>query len=254
MDDLRKTAEDIYAQVSEPEFWGSWLLSDMRRGVDEEIDELTGRPRMDWNYKALDIGSGEKNAPTTRDHHGISLRVLPWERGPVDTKAHGKVDPKENPKEVLFDMMDWKEEAIEQIEWLLSIIHGSPEMHTFSEMLTEDPGQPADATYWAYAQKKGSGRRPKHEGRNFLKHWMRFVNDHIGVLSVHPKMGSLRGGGGKPTTEKAIREMDPKMRLAFLTARTMFPDLDHDDMREIRRENGDNRPWWYDPNGGFSPD
>lgn len=216
MDDLRKTAEGIYAQVSEPEFWGSWLLEDVRRGV----DDIAWHRTNDW---------------------GVEEDVF---------------------KEGLAETMDWSGDAIKQIEWLLSIIHPDDpdQRHTFSKMLTkpvrrkpEDFGEYAqwvsqdyidDQMHWAYAQKQGSGRRPTNEGRNFLKHWTRFVAEFTGQ---EVSMKSRYGEGVDPTFEETLKDMSPTQRLAFLTARTLYPDLKREDVTEIAKS-GKNTPWWVDPN------
>lgn len=219
-------AEEIFAKIPEPEFWGSWLLSDMRRGVDD----------IDWNWSALDIKSGEKNAPTMQDDHGISIRVSPWERGLTDTRLFGQIDPKENRKELLFEKMDWSADAIEQIKFLLSIIP------RFREMLTEDPNQ---GDYWAYAKPQRQGSKSEIDAVSFLKPWLRFITDHTGH---GPAMGSLRGRG-TPSPEKVLRAMNPAMRLGFLTACTMFPDMDHKHVAQAQKDTKSDKGWWVDPNG-----
>ncbi|NSX56310.1 hypothetical protein [Parasulfitobacter algicola] len=241
-------AEEIFAKIPEPEFWAAPLLQEIRTGWQQETGAFNPDPSLQ------DTGVNAGIVPMSEDP-AIELSIR------QEIAAEQAFDPKD---------------AIEQIEWLLSIIHGSEGMHTFSEMLTkpvrrkpEDFGEYAqwvtqdyieDQMSWEFAAAQGRGSGSKDEGRTFLKHWLRFIYHHFGQRPFRiggKDRGSLmRTGEGEPSDDQVLEGMNPAMRLGFWTAKTKYPGLSHRDVTQVIKDNSKNTPFWIDPNGGklFSPE
>ncbi len=257
MDDLRKTAEDIYAQVSEPEFWSR---KEFRFGGPEFwAATLLQEIRTGWQQE-----TGSFNPDPSLQETGVNAGIVPMSEDPaIELEVRQEIAA-----EQAFNPQD----AIEQIEWLLSImddfkvmltapVHFKPEdVDKYSQWVTQDYIN--DQLYWDFAAAQGRGSGSKNEGRTFLKHWLRFIYYHFGQIQSPFRIGKkdqgslMRTGEGKPSEDQVLKGMNTAMRLGFLTAKTKYPNLDNTDVTQVVKDNSSNTPFWIDPNGGklFSPE
>jgi hypothetical protein len=127
-----------------------------------------------------------------------------------------------------------------------------------------DAGDPSDQEWdhsdqfrdRRYDAPLGSGKRSKNQGRVFLKRWFRFVADFCAdeVRWRHELDGYSKAPGGQKlfTDEDKFAAFNNCGKLGFMTAKTIYPDLTFEDVREVlksRIEEGASLDDYYvDPN------
>lgn len=107
-----------------------------------------------------------------------------------------------------------------------------------------------------YDAPRGSARPSIRPGRAFLKRWFRFVADYCAdeVRWRHELDGYSKAPGGQKlfTDQEKFEALNNCGRLGLMTARSLYPDLTFDDVREVlksRISNGASLDDYYvDPN------
>lgn len=88
-----------------------------------------------------------------------------------------------------------------------------------------------------YEAPRGSARPSTRPGRAFLKRWFRFVADYCAdeVRWRHSLEGYSKAPGGQKlvTDQEKFEALNNCGKLGLMTARSVYPDLNFDDVREV---------------------